>query len=285
MVRDIIKLRYSLLPVWYTAFRETSVTGAPVVRPQFYMFPKDEAGFAIDDQYYIGSSGLLVRPVTTKDATDATVYLGEKQVYYDYFSRKVWQGAKKYITVQAYLNQIPLFIRGGSIIPTRERSRRSSTLMKQDPFTLKVALDNDGNARGELYLDDGESYAHERGELIWREFLAVSEKGKGKRKTLRIAGRDLVSRHPDAAVDGQSLATYKTGNDFAKAISGVKVEKIVVMGVKDKPTEVKTEGGRALVWDYTAATPINGEKGDVASQLVIKNPGVAVTMDWSIIIE
>jgi alpha 1,3-glucosidase len=32
IVRDILRLRYSLLPVWYTAFRETTVTGIPVLR-------------------------------------------------------------------------------------------------------------------------------------------------------------------------------------------------------------------------------------------------------------
>ncbi len=44
------------------------------------MFPTDEPGFAIDDQYYIGSSGLLVKPVTEKNAIKTIVYLGEKQV-------------------------------------------------------------------------------------------------------------------------------------------------------------------------------------------------------------
>lgn len=32
IVRDIIRLRYSLLPVWYTAFRFASVSGVPVLR-------------------------------------------------------------------------------------------------------------------------------------------------------------------------------------------------------------------------------------------------------------
>ena len=44
------------------------------------MFPKDQVGFDIDDQYYIGSSGLLVKPVTEKDVTETTVYLAESQV-------------------------------------------------------------------------------------------------------------------------------------------------------------------------------------------------------------
>ena len=80
IVKDILRLRYTLLPMWYTAFRETSVTGMPILRPQFVMFPKDKAGFEIDDQYYIGSSGLLVKPVTAKDAREAKVYLAEDQV-------------------------------------------------------------------------------------------------------------------------------------------------------------------------------------------------------------
>ncbi|THG94440.1 hypothetical protein EW145_g8138 [Phellinidium pouzarii] len=80
MLRDIIRLRYKLLPVWYTAFRETSVTGSPVLRPQFFVFPGDERGASIDDQFYVGSSGLLVKPVTIKGATETTVYLSDKQV-------------------------------------------------------------------------------------------------------------------------------------------------------------------------------------------------------------
>ena len=32
MLRDILRLRYSMLPIWYTAFREASVTGIPVLR-------------------------------------------------------------------------------------------------------------------------------------------------------------------------------------------------------------------------------------------------------------
>jgi alpha 1,3-glucosidase len=34
MVKDILRLRYAMLPIWYTAFRETSVTGLPILRYQ-----------------------------------------------------------------------------------------------------------------------------------------------------------------------------------------------------------------------------------------------------------
>lgn len=88
MVHDILRLRYSLLPVWYTAFRETSVTGIPVLRPHYVVFPKDKNGFDLDDQFFVGSSGLLVKPVTQKDATQTEVYLPEDQVSFDFPCQK-----------------------------------------------------------------------------------------------------------------------------------------------------------------------------------------------------
>lgn len=100
MVRDILRLRYSLLPVWYTAFREASVSGIPVIRyvpsksevicqvfnvplyhsPHYVVFPRDPKGFDIDDQYFVGGSGLLVKPVTKPDITEVDIYLPEDQV-------------------------------------------------------------------------------------------------------------------------------------------------------------------------------------------------------------
>jgi alpha 1,3-glucosidase len=44
------------------------------------MFPQDKQGFAIDDQYFIGSSGLLVKPVTDPGVEETQVYLPEDQV-------------------------------------------------------------------------------------------------------------------------------------------------------------------------------------------------------------
>ena len=44
------------------------------------MFPKDPKGFGIGDQYYIGNSGLLVKPVTQPSVTESQVYLAEDEV-------------------------------------------------------------------------------------------------------------------------------------------------------------------------------------------------------------
>ncbi|KAI8978216.1 alpha-glucosidase [Trametes punicea] len=285
IIRDILRLRYSMLPVWYTAFREASVTGLPVLRPHYIAMSKDEAGFAIDDQYFVGSSGLLVKPVTHKSIKEETVYLPEDQVYYDYFSHHAYRGASKgkNVTVPADLHQIPLLIRGGSIVPTRERPRRSSPLMKRDPFTLRVALDNDGNARGELYLDDGETYSHRDGNFIWREFVA--EKPAKKSKGVRISSRNLAAQKPAEAVDHVSFAKYDSGNDFAKSVAGVRVEKVVVLGLPAKPSSVSVEGGNELQWSYTPGVAASEKKEGTASVLVIKDPKLSIAGDWDILVQ
>jgi hypothetical protein len=49
-------------------------------RPQYVVLPKNEPGFSVDDQYYIGGSGLLVKPITEAGVTESVVYIGEDQV-------------------------------------------------------------------------------------------------------------------------------------------------------------------------------------------------------------
>ena len=163
---------------------------------------------------------------------------------------------------------------------TRERPRRSSPLMKQDPFTLRIALDQSNSAKGRLYLDDGESYAHEKGDIVWREFTA-----KPVDRRLEISSDDLVRSSLDKAIDGVALSKYDPLNSFAKSIASVKVEKIAVLGLNSKPTSIRTSDGTALDWEWTDGVMAKGSKEGLSSVLTIKNPNVHVVSDWSIFIE
>ena len=44
------------------------------------MFPQDETGFSIDDQFFVGNSGLLVKPITHPGVTEEAIYLPEDNV-------------------------------------------------------------------------------------------------------------------------------------------------------------------------------------------------------------
>jgi len=151
--------------------------------------------------------------------------------------------------------------------------------MKRDPFTLKIALSQSGSASGELYLDDGESYDHHEGNFVWREFVVESTK-----KLVKISSKDLASKNADRVVDGVELAAYNKGNPFANALSSVRVERIVVLGLKNKPSKV-TLGNTNLEYTFEEGVAAIGKREGVASKLTVKDPGVIITSDWAVVLE
>ena len=85
------------------------------------------------------------------------------------FCRHVSPGA---VYIDTPLDKVPVYQRGGTIIPVRERARRSSKLMRNDPITLYIAAQlNRESANGTLYLDDGETFNYNTGEYLYWSFL------------------------------------------------------------------------------------------------------------------
>lgn len=72
-IRDAIRLRYIYLPYLYTLFHETSVNGAPIVRPLWVEYPQDEKSFTIESQLLVGKD-LLLAPVLEQGARMKEVY-------------------------------------------------------------------------------------------------------------------------------------------------------------------------------------------------------------------
>jgi alpha 1,3-glucosidase len=149
--------------------------------------------------------------------------------------------------------------------------------MRHDPFTLRIALDRQGQARGKLYLDDGETYKHRDGELVWRAFAAERDGG-----VLKLTNKDLVAGSLSHTVDGVVLPRYNPTNAFARSIPNVRVERIFVFGLSSPPKSVKTDGGEELRWDYSSGLGHADSKDGAAGVLIIKDPKVAVIKDWSI---
>ncbi|KAL4788496.1 glycosyl hydrolases family 31-domain-containing protein [Aspergillus varians] len=262
IITQALRLRYQLLPAWYTTFHEASVNGTPIVIPQFYIHPTDEAGFNIDDQFYLGSTGILVKPVVTEDATDVDIYIADDEKYYDYLDYTVYQGAGKSHSVPAPIEKVPILMQGGHVIPRKDRPRRSSGLMKYDPYTLVVVLDKNGQAEGTLYVDDGETFDYERGGYVHRRF--------------RFQDSSLVSE--DIAVHGPQTAAY------LKTIGGVSVERVVVI---DPPKEWQGRSTVTVIEDgakTSSSAPLEYHvQGDgKAPYAVVKNPNVGIGKTWRI---
>lgn len=187
VIKEALRLRYRLLPTFYTAFHRASVDLSPVIRPLFFEFPENERAASIEDEFFIGDSGILVKPVVDEGATSVDMYFPDSEVYYDYDTH-VAHKSEGYKTVDAPLQKIPMYIRGGHIHLRKDRPRRSATLMKYDPYTIVVAPSNKQAAKGTVYLDDEETYAYKRGEftemeLTWNNGVlkGTVEHGSGDR--------------------------------------------------------------------------------------------------------
>ena len=84
--------------------------GTPVMRPLFYMYPKDPDAWEVEDSYLFGPD-ILVAPVTQKGQTEKDVYLPAGAVWTDAWTGKAYQGGQT-VSVKTPLEQIPLFTRG-----------------------------------------------------------------------------------------------------------------------------------------------------------------------------
>lgn len=119
-------------------------------------YPSDGNTRAIETQFFYGPS-LLINPVTQESSTSVSFYL-PNDIWYDFATYKLVPGAGNTITyINVPVTSIPILVRGGSIIPLRVKSAMTTRALRDENFELLVAPDANGNARGTLYLDDGES--------------------------------------------------------------------------------------------------------------------------------
>lgn len=157
--RRIVKVRYTLLAYTYTLFHHASTSGLPVLRALPWEFPADPSLAAIETQFLSGPA-ILVTPVLAPLATTVQgVFpgIGNGTRWYDYYTlEEVHAQPGENVTLAAPLVSQPVHVRGGYIIPTQKPGNTTKTTRQSD-WSLLVALDQRGSAKGDLYLDDGVS--------------------------------------------------------------------------------------------------------------------------------
>ncbi|CAG9314338.1 unnamed protein product [Blepharisma stoltei] len=221
-IRDSIRERYALLPYWYSLFFQYRNNGVPVMRPMFSVYPQDNQAAALDRQYHLGPA-LLVAPIIKSNQDKVDVYIPEGK-WYDYHTfATVEIGELKYQTVE---NWIPVFIKGGNIVPRQDRPRRSSQMMINDPYTLVIALDEKEAAEGILYADDTHTNLYLKGQFLLGRI-------EFREKTLVYQVQSKMSMHNS-------------------------IEKIIILGLKDKPKSAiaETEKGSSRVGFYDMGSHI-----------------------------
>ncbi|GFY77929.1 neutral alpha-glucosidase AB [Trichonephila inaurata madagascariensis] len=246
-IRDAIRLRYSFLPYWYTLFYENELNGLPPMRPIWMEFPTERNTFDMSDEYMIGTA-LLAKPVVEADVTSVNVYFpGSGEVWYDIITHQRYDGGQT-VSIPVTLDKIPVYQRGGSIIPKKLRIRRSSSLTYSDPYTLEIALDKSGSrANGTLYIDDFNSFHYREGNYLLLKF--TYDKNSITSKIIGGPGK------------------FKTSSWL---------EKIIVVGLQKPPSSLKFSSKsiktNELLFTYD----------ETKQKLVIRKPGVNMGEEWKI---
>ena len=170
--RHFIEERYRLLPYLYALAEENSRTGLPILRPLFLEFPATlAAGWEVGNQaqeFLLGDRLLIAPPASWEPAQDYTIKLPGSG-WFDY-----WTGLpllSGQVIEKPRIDHLPVFVRAGSIL-ARQPLVQSTSQRPDGPLELHVYPGAD--CAGQIYLDDGESFAYTRGEYLRQRFTCAS---------------------------------------------------------------------------------------------------------------
>jgi alpha-glucosidase len=157
--RIAMNVRYTLLPYMYTLFHQAHTSGSTVMRALAWEFPNEPQLAGVDTQFLLGPN-ILVTPVLEPQVdTVKGVFPGviDGESWYDWYTGdRVKAQAGVNTTISAPLGHIPVYVRGGAVLPT-QKPGYTTTESRKNPWGLIIALSDKGEASGSLYVDDGES--------------------------------------------------------------------------------------------------------------------------------
>ena len=164
-VRNMIRLRYALLPYLYSEFMKAALENTSYFRPLAFDYPDDPDAREVEDQLLLGE-GLMVAPVYVQNAHGRHVYLPEPMKLLrlravDDYDEEILPAGHHYI--RCALDEMLLFIRPGHIIPVAQPANNTAEL-DDASLTLWSFLPNGESAEYRMYRDDGVTTEYERKE-------------------------------------------------------------------------------------------------------------------------
>src|ERR1700722_14942351 len=251
--RRYIEERYRLMPYLYTVAEETSRNGLPINRPLFLEFPDaTEDGSPFDlttggSEFLFGSRILVAPNPSPEEVAPYTVHL-PPGTWYDYWTGEQFIRSKpggtldleqrdkviaqKPLMVTPTLDQLPVYVRGGSILPIAPLTQSTSEV-PNGPLTLRVFLPTSGEAcAGEVYTDDGHSFDFRNGEFARVHFTcSVAADGSVQVEIAKQEGNwrpwwhdyrvEVVSRKPKttrASVNGKRVGITQIGGRWGLTV-------------------------------------------------------------------
>lgn len=191
-IEKFIKLRYRLMPYIYSLAGAVRLENATIMRSLFFDFGADPETYKIRDEFLFGKN-ILVCPVTEpmyyragseelrETRKSRICYLPAGAGWIDFWSGEYFAGGRS-IERQTPLDQIPLFIKAGTILPMKEGMQYAEDREKE-PVILHIFPGADGSFT--LYEDEADNYRYEEGDyqtvlLTWNDAEKILTIGRKK---------------------------------------------------------------------------------------------------------
>lgn len=206
--RRYARLHNALVPYLYAYAAVAHESGVPTMRHLVLRYPDDPEAVHQEYQYLLGDE-LLVAPVIEPGATTRRVYFPPGR-WFGYWDDAVRDGPG-YQEVPAPLERIPLFVRGGAVLPLMAGPVTTLAGVRPDELLadleLRVYPDGDGTSR--FAFHDGSAVRLDRaGDRVT---IGIDGAG-GRRLAIRLpAGGDLA----EVVADGSPLARVAAAGDAA----------------------------------------------------------------------
>ncbi len=180
------RMRYELMPYIYSEAGNCWLNDGSMMYLLAFDYPDDEIANKITDQYMFGSSIMVcpvIHPMYYLPGSEKTEALKTREVYlpeggwYDFYTNVYYRGSQ-YITVDAPIDKIPLFVREGSIIPVCESASSTEEL----PRDIKLLVYSGHDAEYHIYEDGFDGYDYEKG-----KYTVTQVKWQEKEQKLEIA--------------------------------------------------------------------------------------------------
>ena len=164
-VRNMIRLRYALLPYLYSEFMKAALKNTSYFRPLAFDYPDDPDAREVEDQLLLGE-GLMAAPVYIQNAHGRHVYLPEPMKLLrlravDDYDEEILPAGHHYI--RCALDEVLLFLRPGHIVPVAQPANNTSEL-DDASLTLWSFLPDGESAEYRMYRDDGVTTEYEKKE-------------------------------------------------------------------------------------------------------------------------
>jgi alpha-glucosidase (family GH31 glycosyl hydrolase) len=182
IMMDTIRLRYELVPYIYSECRKAYESGISLCRPMYYDHPEEDEAYKAKQQYMFGDE-MLVAPVVVKaDDKNEMARIGvwlPKGEWVDTARGCIVEGGGMFFC-HYMLNEIPIFVRPGTVMPGQLNARR---LNAKSIENLLVTVYGGTQGDYTLYEDDGLSTGYETGEYAT---IRLSHRREGRKWTLRL---------------------------------------------------------------------------------------------------